>query len=64
MPSARIPTVSQKSEPHVKAARARWGEPRVLRLDELGSDERRLIQALLTAKRNADAEKVAADATV
>ena len=43
-----------------RGARKRWGDPRVLRLDQLDPDERRLIQAILAAKRNADAEKVAA----
>ena len=43
-----------------RGARKRWGPPRVLRLDELDNDERRLIEALLAAKRNADAEKAAA----
>jgi hypothetical protein len=38
-----------------RGARKRWGEPRVLRLDQLDTDERRLIAAILNAKRNADA---------
>lgn len=29
------------------AARARWGEPRVLRLDELSPEKRRIILALV-----------------
>jgi transposase len=53
---------ARKSEPHVKAARARWGPERVLRLDQLDADERRLVQALLDAKRSADAKKAAPNA--
>jgi hypothetical protein len=34
------------------AARARWGPPRVVRLDDLNPDDARLIRALL-AQRNA-----------
>ena len=49
-----VSTEARKSEPHVKAARARWGPERVLRLDQLSDDERRLVQALLDAKRSAD----------
>ena len=43
-------------------ARKRWGDPRILRLDQLDPDERRLIQAILTAKRNADSGKAEGEA--
>lgn len=43
-------------------ARKRWGERRILRLDQLDPDERRLIQAILTAKRNADEATAVDDA--
>lgn len=58
-------SVSTASDRARKAARARWGEPRVLRLDQLSADERRLVQALIGAKRAADeakAREVADDA--
>lgn len=37
-------------------ARARWGEPRVLRLDTLTPTQRRLVLALIDAGAAADAE--------
>lgn len=43
-------------------ARKRWGDPRILRLDQLDADERRLIQAILTAKRHADEAEAVPDA--
>lgn len=59
--------VSAKNPAKVRAgqigARARWGEQRVLRLDQLGADERRLVAALLAAKHTADEAKKDATAT-
>ena len=43
-----------------RGARARWGEPRVLRLDELTPAQRRVVLALVDAAR--DEPKAAADA--
>ena len=42
-----------RSARHVKAARARWGTQRIVRLDELDADTRRLVLALIA---NAQAE--------
>ena len=39
------------------AARARWGEPRVLRLDTLPSEYRRAVMALLDAAKSAEAPR-------
>lgn len=36
-----------RSARHVKAARARWGTQRIVRLDELDADTRRLVLALI-----------------
>lgn len=47
------PPLALRSERHLKAARARWGEQRVVRLDELDADTARLIRALIA---NAEAE--------
>jgi hypothetical protein len=41
------------------AARARWGEPRVIRLDGLSPDARRLILALVAMAKAPDVEKAA-----
>jgi len=57
VPSAPIPT--QKSEPHVRAARARWGPERSVRLDALDPRIRSAIVALIAAD---DAAKKAPDA--
>jgi hypothetical protein len=37
-------------------ARARWGPPRVLRLDTLTQEQRRLVMALVDAARSAPAD--------
>lgn len=37
------------------AARARWGEPRVVRLDSLTPEQRRLVLALIDAAKEAPA---------
>ena len=54
-----MPETVPKNPAKVRAgqigARQRWGPKRILRLDQLDADERRLVQALLDAKRNADA---------
>lgn len=34
-------------------ARKRWGEPRIVRLDELTAEQRRLVLALITAAKSA-----------
>lgn len=61
MPSTPIPTAPQKSEPHVKAARARWGPERTVRLDALDPRVRAAVVALIRADEAA--QKVADDAT-
>jgi hypothetical protein len=38
------------------AARARWGEPRVIRLDSLTPEQARLVRALVEAARSAPAD--------
>lgn len=38
-----------------RAARKRWGEPRILRLDELDPPSRRLIAALYELAKTAEA---------
>jgi hypothetical protein len=38
-----------------KAARARWGDPRVIRLDGLTADQRRLVLAMVEMARATDA---------
>jgi hypothetical protein len=53
--------IAAKSATKVRAgklgARARWGEPRVVRLDSLTSEQRRLVLALVdAAKKEAVAE--------
>jgi hypothetical protein len=57
--------VSEKDPKRIRAgqiaARARWGEPRVLRLDDLSAEQRRLILALVNAARSED-DKAAPDA--
>jgi hypothetical protein len=35
------------------AARARWGPPRIVRLDELTGDQRRVVVAMLEAAKKA-----------
>ena len=35
------------------AARARWGPPRILRLDELDAGTRGIVEAILAARANA-----------
>lgn len=42
-----VPEVQVRSARHVKAARARWGVQRVVKLSELDADTARLIRALL-----------------
>ena len=37
-----------------KAAATRWGEPRVIRLDDLTSAQRRLVLALIHAQKEAN----------
>lgn len=39
-----------------KGADARWGEPRVVRLDDLTPAQRRLVVALVEAAREANAK--------
>lgn len=41
--------LSTRSERHVKAARARWGAPRVVRLDSLDPRVREAVLALVAA---------------
>ena len=56
-------SISRKSEAHVKAARARWGEPRTVRLDALDPRVKAAVLALIRADeaaRAADSEKAAA----
>jgi hypothetical protein len=49
-----------------RGARQRWGEPRVLRLDELTAEQRHLVLALVEAAKKgapaATAEKAGDDA--
>ena len=40
-------------------ARRRWGEPRVLRLDSLTPEQRRLVLALVAAAKAAEPERAA-----
>jgi len=40
-----------------KAAAARWGEPRVVRLDDLTPSQRRLVLALIDTAREANRAK-------
>jgi hypothetical protein len=47
---------STRSPRHVRAARARWGAQRIVRIDELDADTARLIRALIA---NAEAEPAA-----
>lgn len=58
-------TIAAKDPAKVRAgelgARKRWGDPRVLRLDELTSEQRRLVLALVDAAKKAPAP-VKADA--
>lgn len=49
-----ISTDQKRTDAAKVAARARWGPRRVLRLDQLDPLERRLIEAILTATRNAE----------
>ena len=37
-----------------KAAAARWGDPRVVRLDDLTPAQRRLVMALIEAQRESN----------
>jgi hypothetical protein len=41
-------TTPERHDKAVLAARARWGEQRVLRLDRLTAEQRRLVLALLS----------------
>lgn len=61
MPSAPVPT--QKSEPHVRAARARWGPERSVRLDSLDPRIRAAVVALINADDAARTTKAATDVT-
>lgn len=59
------PSEARKSLPHVKAARARWGPERVVRLDALDPRVRAAVVALVQADEAAralDSEKVASNA--
>lgn len=44
----------KKVEAGKKAAAARWGDPRVVRLDELTPAQRRLVVALVDAAKEAN----------
>ena len=57
---AQAAPLSTRSERHVRAARAKWGPQRVVRLDELDADTARLIRALLANARAAKADDDAA----
>lgn len=48
MPSLAIPPTAASDRAR-RAARARWGEPRVIRLDTLTPEQRRLVLALVDA---------------
>lgn len=45
--------VLTKAEAGYLGARKRWGEPRVVRLDSLSTEQRRLVLALIEAARSA-----------
>lgn len=45
-------------------ARAKWGEPRILRLDELTNEQRRLVRAVLEASEAAAVIETPATASV
>lgn len=48
-----VSTAEAGSERHRRAARARWGEPRILRLDQLTPEQRAVVLALLDATSKA-----------
>ena len=49
-----------KAEAGRLGARTRWGEPRVIRLDDLTADKRRLVLAFVEMARVADTKSEAA----
>lgn len=55
--------VSAKNPVRVRAgqigARVRWGEPRVVRLDDLTSEQRALVMALVNAARDQQSREAA-----
>jgi hypothetical protein len=57
MPNAK-PAVQARSQRHVRAARARWGAQRIVRLDQLDPDTQRLVRALIA---NAEASRPESD---
>ena len=44
-------------------ARARWGEPRIARLDDLTPEQRRLVRALIDAAREQAAPAIVSPGT-
>lgn len=57
MPLDSLPP-SPRRRHAVTAARARWGPQRVVRLDDLTPEQRRLVLALIEAARNEKATTV------
>lgn len=57
------PTPTPQSRAARVAARARWGPPRVVRLDELEPPYRRLVLTLVEAAREESAREAVPDAS-